>query len=68
MLALLGSLLILLCTSDLPIILENTHVGYADDSTLLAEVPVLGSRVPAILSLIRDLGRIGDWCKRWECW
>ena len=35
----LGSLLFLLYTSDLPITLENTLVGYADDSTLLAEVP-----------------------------
>ena len=35
----LGPLLFLLCTSDLPITLENTLAVYADDSTLLAEVP-----------------------------
>ena len=41
----LGPLKFLLYTSDLPITLENTFVGYADDSTLLAEVPEPGSRV-----------------------
>ena len=35
----LDLLLLLLCTSDLPIILENTLVRYEDDSALLAEVP-----------------------------
>ena len=40
-------------------------MGYADDSTLLAEVPEPGSRVQTVLSLNRDLARIGDWCKRW---
>ena len=39
----LGPLLYLLYTSDLPITLENSLVGYADDSTLLAEVPEPGS-------------------------
>ena len=61
----LGPLLFLLYTSDLPIALENMLVGYADDSTLLAEVPEPGSRVQTALSLNRDLARIGDWCKRW---
>ena len=60
----LGTLLFLLCTSGLPILLENILVGYADDSTLLAEVHEPGSRVPAALSLNRDLARIGGWCKR----
>ena len=35
----LGPLLFLLCTSDLPITLENALVGYADDYALLAKVP-----------------------------
>ena len=35
----LGLLLFLLYTCDLPIILENTLVDYADDSTLFAELP-----------------------------
>ena len=34
--------------SYLPIILENTRVGYADDLTLLAEVPKPGNRVSAL--------------------
>ena len=61
----LGPLLFLQYTSDLPITLEKTLVGYAEDSTLLSEVPELGSRVRIVLSLYRDLARIGDWCKRW---
>ena len=55
----------LLYTSDLPIILENTLVRCADESTMLAEVPEPGKRVPAVLSLYRDLIRVGDWRKRW---
>ena len=35
----LGPLLFLLYTSDLLITLDNTLVGYAADSTLLAEIP-----------------------------
>ena len=62
----LGPLLFLLYTSDLPIILENTLGGYADDSTLLTELPEISNRVQAVLSLNRDLTRIGDWCKRWK--
>ena len=61
----LGPLMFLLYTSDLLITLENTLLGYADDSTLLAETPEYGSRVQTVLSLNRDLDRIGDWCKRW---
>ena len=61
----LGPLLFSLYTSDLPKTLENTLVGYADDSTLLAEVPEPGSKVQTVLSLNRDLARIGHWYKRW---
>ena len=46
------------------IILENTLLGNADDSTLLAEVPEPGSRVQTVLSLNQDLARIGHWYKR----
>ena len=59
-------LLFLLYSSDLPTILGNTLVSYADDSTLLAEEPEPGKRVLAVLSINRDLARIIDWCKRWE--
>ena len=47
----LGSLLILLYTSDLPITLENTLVGYTADSTLLGEVLELGNRVHTVVCL-----------------
>ena len=61
----LGPLLFSLCTSDLPITLENTLLGCAYDSALLAEVPEPGSRVQTVLSRNRNLARIGDWYKRW---
>ena len=61
----MSPLLFLHCTSDLLIILENTVVGNADDSTLLAEVPEPGSRVQAVLSLNCELARIGDLCTIW---
>ena len=44
---------------------ENTLLIYADDSTLLAEVPKPSERKPAIFSLNCGLAQIGDWCKRW---
>ena len=58
----LDPLLFLLYTSDLLINLENIHVGYADDSTLLAESLEPGSRVQAPN---RDLARIGDLYRHW---
>ena len=50
----LRHLLFLLYSSDLSTILNNILVSYADDSKLLAEVPNLGRKVPAVLSLKRD--------------
>ena len=35
---------------------------YADDSTLMAVVPSPGVRVTVADSLIRDLGRVSEWC------
>ena len=61
-----GPLQFLLYSGDLPIILENTPVGYSNASASLAEVPEPSSRVQAVLSPYRDLVLIGDWCKRWE--
>ena len=49
----LGPLLFLLYTRDLPIIIENAFVGYADDSTLLAKVSEQSIRVPVVSSLTR---------------
>ena len=46
-------------------ILENKLIGYADDSTLMAVVPFPGVRVAVAESLIRDLGRVSEWCDLW---
>ena len=46
-------------------ILENNLIGYADDSTLMAVVPSPGLRVTVAESLIRDLGRVSEWCDLW---
>ena len=42
--------------------MENKLIGYADDSTLMAVVPSPGVRVAVAESLIRDLGRVSEWC------
>ena len=59
------ALLYLLYTSELFSILENNLIGYADDSTLMAVVPSPGARVAVAESLIRDLGRVSEWCDLW---
>ena len=61
----LGPLLFLLYISELLSILENKLIGYADDSTLMAVVPSQGVRVAVAKSLIRDLGRVSEWCDFW---
>ena len=58
----LGPLLFLLYTSELFSILENKLIGYADDSILMAFVPSPDIRVAVAESLIRDLGRVSEWC------
>ena len=63
--SILGPLLFLLYTSELFSILENKLIGYADDSTLTAVVPSPGIRVAVAESLIRDLGRVSEWCDLW---
>ena len=63
----LGPLLFLLYTSELFSILQNKLIGYADDSTLMAVVPSpCGVRVAVAESMIRDLGRVCEWCDLWE--
>ena len=52
----------LLYISELFSILENKLIGYADDFTLMAVVPSPGIRVAVAESLIRDLGRVSEWC------
>ena len=61
----LGPLLFLLYTSDHFSILENKLIGYADYSTLMAVVPSPCVRVTVAESLIRDLGRVSEWCDLW---
>ena len=58
----LGPLLFLLYTSELFSILENKLISYADDPTLMAVVPSPGVWVAVAESLIRDLGRVSEWC------
>ena len=62
----LGPLLFFLYTSELFSILENTLIGYADDSTLTAVVPSPGLRVPVAEFLSRDLVKVNEWCDLWE--
>ena len=61
----LGPLLFLLYTLVFFSILGNKLIGYADDSTLMAVVPSPGVRVTVADSLIRDLGRVSEWCDLW---
>ena len=61
----LGLLLFLLYVSELFWILYNKLIGYDDDSTLMAVVPSPGVRVTVAVSLIRDLGRLTEWCDLW---
>ena len=53
-------------TSKLFPVLENKLIGYADDSTLISVVPSPGVRVAVAESLIRDLGRVSEWCDLWR--
>ena len=61
----LGPLLFILYTSELFSILENKLIGYADDPTLMAVMPSPGVRVAVAESLIRDLGKVSEWCDLW---
>ena len=60
-----GPLSFLLYTSELISILENKLIGYADDSTLMAVVPSPGVMVAVAESLIREHGRVSEWCDLW---
>ena len=57
----LGPLLFLLYIADLPRLLQNVLVGYADDSTLFCRIPHPRDRS----SVADDLDVISDWCSRW---
>ena len=58
-------LLFLLCIADLPGLLKNVLVGYADDSTLFCRIPYPRDRASVAASLNDDLAMISDWCSRW---
>ena len=60
----LGPLLFLLYIADLPGLLQNEQVGYADDSTLLCRIPHPHDRSSVEASLNDDLAVISDWCSR----
>ena len=55
-------LLFLLYTFELFFILENTLIGYADGSTLMAVVPSPCIRVTVAESPTPDHGRVNEWC------
>ena len=60
----LGPLLFLLYTSELFYILENKLICYADDHfDGCCAAP--GVRDTVAESLIRDLGRVSEWCDLW---
>ena len=61
----LGPLLFLLYIADLPRLLQNELVDYADDSTLLCRIPHPRDRSSVASSLNDDLAVISDWCSRW---
>ena len=42
--------------------MEKKLIGYADDSTLMAVVQSTGIRVTLTFYLIRDLGKVIEWC------
>ena len=61
----LGPLLFLLYIADLPGLLQNVLVGYADDSTLLCKIPHPCDSATVAASVNDDLAVISDWCNRW---
>ena len=61
----LDLLLFLLYTLEIFSSFENKLIGYADNSTLMAVVPSPAVRVAVVESLIRDIGRVSEWCDLW---
>ena len=61
----LGPLLFLLYIADLPKLLRNELVGYADNATLLCRIPHPRDISSVTASLNNDLALISDWCSRW---
>ena len=63
----LGPLLFILYTHEIWFGLENTLVAYADDATLLVDVPSPDMRSVIPDSLYRDLAKISEWCRSGLC-
>ena len=61
----LGPLLFLLFIADLPGLLKNVLVGYADDCILFCRIPHPRGRASVAASLNDDLAMISDWCSSW---
>ena len=61
----LGPLLSIIYIRNLPPLLENVLIGYADDSTTVAVVSSLYERHTIAASLNRDLVSIDKWCARY---
>ena len=61
----LGPLLFLLYTSTLFPIVANKLICNAGDSILIAVLPSTGVRVAVAGSLLRDLGKVSEWCDLW---
>ena len=60
----LGPLLFILYTSKMFELVENRPFAYVDDFTLLAVVRKPADRTAVAASLIRDVARIQEWCRR----
>ena len=61
----LGPNLVLFSTAEVFSIVENKLLGYADDSTLVADVPSPCETVAVSESMNRDLNRVSMWCNLW---
>ena len=44
-------------------VMVNELISYTGDSTLMAVVPSIGVKVTVAESMIRDLGRVSEWCE-----
>ena len=49
-------------TSEIFTILENKLIGYADDFTLITDLPSPGVRVTVVESMNRDFVKVSEWC------
>ena len=58
-------LLLILYTSEMFELVENTPYAYADDSTILVVVHKPADRPAVAASHNRDLARIQEWCHHW---